>query len=82
MTTTLKAPAPTRPVKVNGPTDGDLAIMWRLAVMKFESRTSREPATREDWAAITQDYSRITAKQRGSLAHVIRERCAEQPGGT
>lgn len=82
MTTALKSPAPTRPARVTGPAEGALAPLWHLAQRKFEARALRRPTTREDWAEVTRDYHRITTKQRGTLGHVIRERCAEQAGAT
>jgi hypothetical protein len=82
MPTLLTRAAPQRAVKVSGPEDSALAPLWHLAVAKFRARTDREPVTSAEWRDVTRDYHALTVKERGRLSAILRERCAEQPGGT
>jgi len=70
-----------RPATIEGPQDPELARLWALALAKFESTEGRQPATRADWRQITMEYGRLISKPRGTLTHIIAERCAEVRDG-
>jgi len=70
-----------RPAAIEGPTDPALASRWALALAKFEAGAGRPPATRAHWRQVTADYGRLLRKAQGPLSQLIRERCAEVPGG-
>lgn len=68
-------------VMVNPPEDPALATLWGLALAKTEAATGRSPAVRADMKAVVDEYQRLMAKARGSIADIIRERCEKAPGG-
>jgi len=70
-----------RPAAIDGPTDPELAPLWALALAKFRMAEGREPATRADWRQVTAEYGRLVSKPRGTLTHIIAERCAEVRDG-
>ena len=70
-----------RAATIEGPQDPDLARLWTLALAKFRMAEGREPATRADWRQVTAEYGRLVSKPRGTLTHIIAERCAEVRDG-
>ncbi len=70
-----------QPAEIHGPAEPELATLWALARAKFAARTGHEPATRDDWRAVTSEYGRLVRKPHGSLGDILKERCAEAPGG-
>ena len=66
---------------VNAPADPGLAVLWRVAIARYRAAMGHAPERRDEFHEVIEAYHGMLNKQRGSLSSIIKERCADAPGG-